>query len=542
MYLPFMTIKPSVEELLALCVGLGARTVGGWSKREEELCKGLPPTTDYEILQAREAARRGEDLLGDTFSKVLSAEQRRPLGAVYTPKQIVSAMLSWASRHSRPERVIDPGTGSARFLIGAGKTFPASKLIGIEFDPVAAIMARANLATAGLAERSRVIVCDYRESPIKPIEGQSLYIGNPPYVRHHLIDGTWKKWLHETARKMNCSASSLAGLHAHFILATADFAERGDIGIFITSAEWLDVNYGKLIRELFLEHLGGACLHVLEPTALPFPGTATTAVITGFRVGTRPKNITLNRIATLDNLGSLETGWQVRRERLENAYRWTPLTRTPVEKRLDFIELGELCRVHRGQVTGANSVWIAGGQSNGLPASVLFPSVTKARELFRSQGVLSDTYELRNVIDIPVDIDAFEGEERKSINRYLTYAKLAGAHRGYIARHRKAWWSVGLREPAPILASYMARRPPIFVRNIAAARHINIAHGLYPREPMSELILNLLAQFLSRSVSLSEGRTYAGGLTKFEPREMERLMVPHPDVLSSSILIEELDK
>ena len=40
-----------------------------------------------------------------------------------------------------------------------------------------------------------------------------------------------------------------------------------------------------------------------------------------------------------------------------------------------------------------------------------------------------------------------------------------------------------------------------------------------------------LAAFLRRSVSQAQGRTYAGGLTKFEPGEMERLPVPAPALL-----------
>ena len=91
---------------------------------------------------------------------------------------------------------------------------------------------------------------------------------------------------------------------------------------------------------------------------------------------------------------------------------------------------------------------------------------------------------------------------------------------------RTPWWRVRLRAPAPILASYMARRPPAFVRNLAGARHVNIAHGLYPRERLSPPALDGLAAFLRRSVSQAQGRTYAGGLTKFEPGEMERLPVP----------------
>ena len=72
----------------------------------------------------------------------------------------------------------------------------------------------------------------------------------------------------------------------------------------------------------------------------------------------------------------------------------------------------------------------------------------------------------------------------------------------------------------------MARRPPAFVRNTAGDRHINIAHGIYPRELMDSLELDSLAAYLRTSVSTASGRTYAGGLTKFEPREMERLVVP----------------
>ena len=75
---------------------------------------------------------------------------------------------------------------------------------------------------------------------------------------------------------------------------------------------------------------------------------------------------------------------------------------------------------------------------------------------------------------------------RGAIERFLRIAKKDGAHAGYIASHRKAWWAVGLRRPAPILATYMARRAPVFTRNLALARHINVAHGLYPREVMDE--------------------------------------------------------
>ena len=113
-----------------------------------------------------------------------------------------------------------------------------------------------------------------------------------------------------------------------------------------------------------------------------------------------------------------------------------------------------------------------------------------------------------------------------AIDSFLSWAQTQRADQGYIARRRKAWWSVGLKDPAPILCTYMARRPPQFTLNICNARHINIAHGLYPREDLSLAALVALVAWLNTHVGIAAGRTYAGGLTKFEPKEVERLRIP----------------
>lgn len=527
-------------ELVALAVALGARSVPGWTLAEESLTTDLAEVSAQAVDKTLDAVRRGEDPLGDAFCRVFSDEERRPKGATYTPQAIVDAMLGWARDNANPGRIVDPGAGSARFLVSAGRQFPSAELIAVEIDPVAAILARSHLVAAGLAHRAKVILRDYRERILERIDGQTLFLGNPPYVRHHLIDARWKRWLTETARRYGHDASQLAGLHVHSFLATAEHAQRGDVGILITAAEWLDVNYGRLVRELLLGTLGAKTIHVIEPTADPFPGTQTTAVITGFEIGAKPPSIALGRAEALDELGTPSSDWHVRRERLAAADRWTPLTRANTRQREGFVELGELCRVHRGQVTGANAVWIADENPFNLPPEVFFAAVTRARELFATNGVLADASKLRRVIDLPPGLDGFDKATKRRIDTFLTYAKGKGADTGYIARHRKAWWSVGLRDPAPILATYMARRPPAFVRNLADARHINIAHGLYPRLALSDRQLATLASFLSRSVSTTEGRTYAGGLTKFEPREMERLLVPRPELLGQPEAIEAM--
>jgi SAM-dependent methyltransferase len=523
-------------QLVGAALALGAREVPGWSAAEEALARTAVSLPSRALARLRDQLRAGGDPLGDAFCTLRSPEERRPMGATYTPQPIVEAMLAWRSQFAPPTRVVDPGTGSGRYLVAAGRMFSRADLVGIEIDPLAAMIARAVLAASGLAGRARIEVSDFRAATLPRCEGATFFVGNPPYVRHHLISEEWKQWLSRSAAAAGCaSASQLAGLHVHFFLATLGLAQAGDRGAYVTAAEWLDVNYGKLVRDLLLGRLGGTSVHVIEPTAQPFPDAATTAAITCFEVGARPSSLRLRRVEALDELGSLDGGRPVRRERLEAARRWSPLTRAGRRGPEGYVELGELCRVHRGAVTGANKVWIADALAD-LPASVLFPSVTKARELFHAGGSLADPTRLRRVIDLPVDLDVFDVDDRKRIDRFLRRAKALGAHSGYVAQNRRAWWSVGLREPAPILATYMARRPPAFVRNLADARHINIAHGLYPRERLAADLLDKLARHLSTSTSLFDGRTYAGGLTKFEPREMERLLVPGPALLAKDVI------
>ena len=534
----FEAIFPTERELVSAAISLGADAVKPWSDAEVALAGNAGSATlltKIKLSSLRDLISAGFDPLGEAFCALRSPADRRENGATFTPGPIVRSMVEWAADRGTPQRIIDPGTGSARFLLQAGESFPHAELIGVDIDPLATLIARANLAVAGFAKRSRIILGDYRRFN-EPVSDRTLYIGNPPYVRHHQIATKWKEWLSDEAEKLGHKASQLAGLHVHFFLATARNARAGDFGAFITAAEWLDVNYGSLVRSLVVGRLGGNSVTVIEPAARPFPDAASTAAITTFEIASKPTSVFFRRVDSLRDLDGLNKGRKVHRDRLITEPRWSYLTRASEKPPEGYVELGELCRVHRGQVTGANDVWIAGPHSEGLPDSVLYRTVTRAREVIAAEGILRDAAKLRCVIDIPVDLDELESSERRAVDRFIKIAREKGANTGYVASHRKAWWSVGLRSPAPIISTYMARRAPAFVLNKADARHINIAHGLYPRDPMTERARTSLVRFLQTNISQRSGRTYAGGLTKFEPREMERLIVPSPAMLAAGVL------
>ena len=503
------------------------------SPEEALLAQELKRPSAQLLAAARGLIAAGTDPLGEAFCALRSADSRRVMGATYTPPAIVASMIDWAKNQNRnPKRIVDAGAGSGRFTIAAAKAFPSADLVAVETDPLATLLLRANAAVHGFAKRLRVEVIDFRNLEIPDIAGPTLFIGNPPYVRHHQIGKDWKNWFAQTAKALGFAASKLAGLHIHFFLKTRAIAKSGDFGAYITASEWMDVNYGALLRKMLADGLGGTSLHVIDPSAMPFADTLSTGAITCFRIGQRPAEFLMRSVGQLDQLKSLDEGRSVNWDELGNSGKWSILIRNSHVPKGDNIELGELFRVHRGQVTGKNSVWIAGAAAKDVPERFLFPCVTRAQEIIKAGDALHESGHLKRLVDLPNDLDELEDAELSAVSRFLDWAKKNDGDKGWVATHRRSWWSVGLRAPAPILCTYMARRAPAFVKNKARAHHLNIAHGLYPVEPLSEPALQEVLSYLRRNVGTSGGRTYAGGLVKYEPREIERLHIPALSVIA----------
>src|SRR5581483_8895578 len=194
-----MTAMRTERELIGVALAL----IGGdanLSADEQRIADGNSYRPSRKLVAATRAAiALGGDPLGEALMRQRAPAFRRQTGAVYTPSAIIASMLAWAESEGSPARVI---------------------------DPVAALLTRANLSACGLTHRAAVIVADYRETLPAPTSGRTLFIGNPPYVRHHAISPDWKRWYARAAASFGIRASTLAGLHLHFFLRTLQIARN----------------------------------------------------------------------------------------------------------------------------------------------------------------------------------------------------------------------------------------------------------------------------------------------------------------------------
>lgn len=461
----------------------------------------------------------GGDPLGDFFIESFSPKERRTTGATFTPPWLVELQLDRVAAKCLPARVVDAGAGTGRYAISAARRWPQAKIIAVEKNPTLADALRINARAAGLAVQ--VECADYLSLTLPQITGTTAFVGNPPYVRHHSLSTKEKAWYCREMTQLHLPHSQLAGLHIYFHLKSYLLSQPGDIGCFVTAAEWLETNYGESMRRLFCL-MGGDGLIRANPVEQIFPDALTTSVIVEWSIGSKG-NV---RISDLDDR-VVRTRFQASKSQLTLHPKWPGYGRVLSAASANGSVLGDYFQINRGQVTGCNEVWIATEETARLiPERYLFPCVTHASEVIDANGVLRDPTRLRKVIDLPADLNELSVQERRKVDSFLEASEKAGAANSYIAKHRKPWWRVGLKPPPAIVMSYMARRPPKFARNACGARLLNVAHGLTPSRPLDLPFQNRLIAWLNKNVCPTGGRTYGGGMVKFEPGDAVRIPLP----------------
>jgi SAM-dependent methyltransferase len=466
---------------------------------------------------------RVDDELGAAFCEGTPPEARRNEGITLTPEWLVNLMVDRVAAMDDVDTVVDAGAGSGRFCIAAARRLPQAQIVAVERSPRMIQLLRSNLRSKGLERRVTIVEGDFRSVSL-PTRGRVVFVGNPPFVRHHDIEAEWKAWYGRGMLDHGIRASQLAGLHAHFVLRVVQSMREGDRLCLVAAAEWLDNGYGGALRSLLTgsrAKLRG--LWVAPPEEPVFPDALVSAAVFEAECADARGVIALGRLTER----GLTTERVVPMAEMANAARWTALCQPDAWRSPTGVEVGALFRVVRGQVTGLNAAWTLPPGSDCLPASLCVPAVTRAREIIDGTVEAGDALgHLKRVVSLPHDLDSLPIEVRAKVECFLERAREQGAAGGYVSKQRRHWHALDLRAPPAAFVSYMGRRPPVFRTNPHAVTYLNIAHGLYPREPMADTQLNRILAHLNTTTDLFSGRVYGGGLAKFEPSDVARLRIP----------------
>jgi adenine-specific DNA methylase len=525
------------KSLLRAAIDLGARSIRGRSSKEDALVTMAlsAPKTDKATLKVIERAIATlEDPLGCVWSGLRERIQRRKVGSFYTPRELAKPMITWLLKHGA-ERIVDVACGSGRFAAEVATTNSQVKIVAVDSDPVATLLTRATLNVLG-ATQAKVVNGDFLTTQLPGFSGKTGFVSNPPYVRFQELSKKLKAIGQAMARDLDHEISGLSGLHAYFFLSVAQCSKDGDIGCFLTSAEWTENSYGQIVRDLLLNGLGGESVRIVDPKIYAFSGVRTTASIACFRAGSAATGLLIGQVATIgeeDDLDSRDSMTFYDREFLAKQRDWKRARREQAagEHMENGPTIGDLFRVSRGTATGANKFFVRSqtdAQEIGLE-KLAVPVLSSARELPRERRELRESDVHKVLITVPRTLDR---KKHPALDRYLRLGEKPGDDGKVICertltRTRKPWWSIETTSP-PIIVSYMAQKPPSFYFNRDQLPILNIAHGLYPKRQFTTAQLKEIVAALNEEGQnyLAWGRTYHGDLKKFEPGEMQRLPLP----------------
>ena len=514
----------SERELVALAVKLGAAGVGGPLSASERRCVDDASAADSRLVTSvRAAIKAGEDPLGEAFCRIRSPLKRRDQGQFFTPPEIVNPMVDWIL-NKNPARIVDGGVGSGRYLMALVRNKYRGSVVGVDLDPVATLLTRANLAVLKPPFAFEIRNQDFLTTRIAPIDGVTAFVGNPPYVRHHDLSAQTKQRAKKMAERLDVKLSGLAGLHILFTLRMVEQSKAGDVGCLVTSSEWIDTRYGSVLRELSASSLGLERADLIDPRSVAFDDAMASALIYSWTLGFKgPKRF--RKVSTRQQLRSLSGGKEVRWPKLLRP-RWSPLFE-PDTTSSGTKRLGEIARVHRGSATGANNFFVMTreqARDRGIERWVV-PCLTRATEVIEAGGIIRLDRVAKVILDLPVVIPADDA----ALAAYIKSGERSGFDKRYLCAHRNPWYRLGLKPAANIVATYMARQPPVFALNAPDVRSTNTVHGIYLRDPKASLKRKKeLVAWLNAHRHEFSGRTYHGGLTKFEPGEMEDIAIIWP--------------
>jgi len=259
-----------------------------------------------ENLSKYDLKRIGYADLGKIFDKLIPVEERHKLGQYFTSQKhadgtywsdVVDLIIGFTVNSSNAI-VLDGAVGAGTFLIRAYARMKylnpnlsheemISRLFGVDIARFPALLSTINLAIRDLSikenypiiinedffnveptvnsntigkwvdinQRLSLLAKKEKKISTPPVD---VFVGNPPYTRQEemeeYIEEYKNKLINKIESEWDLSLGKRSSIYVYFMLHGIKFLKEGGRIGYITSNSWLDVDYGKYLREFLLKN------------------------------------------------------------------------------------------------------------------------------------------------------------------------------------------------------------------------------------------------------------------------------------------------
>ena len=493
------------------------------------------------------------DRLQKSLDSQKTSKERNMKGQFATPYPLACSIMNKAKSlcHKKNVTFIEPSIGLGAFYAAFRNVFEdkAGHALGFEVDTHYCTPAKELWAKEDLEIRN----VDFLKEETNG-ESFDLLVANPPYVRHHHLDTETKRDLQKKVmQNSGIKISGLAGLYCYFLILSEKWLTEGALSCWLIPSEFLDVNYGKAVKQYLLECVDLVCIHKFKADDVQFEDALVSSTVVYFRkCKPTESKIEFSCGKDVDNPSKTK---MINRSELNVSGKWSPLFDEDVmlSSNSDECKIGNFFTVKRGVATGGNDFFIVDTdiiEKYHIPSKFLKPLLPSPR--FLKEDIIASDKEGK--IALPQKQYLFScnlseellQEKYPSVWEYIQEGQKRGVNKGYICSHRPLWYHCEDRKPAPFIIPYMGRGDSSkkmfrFILNKTEAITTNVYLLLYPKENYSRCLAdaktlkdvwNALNEVTSEQFAIN-GREYGGGLHKLEPQELLNLAVP---TLSSLLL------
>lgn len=490
------------------------------------------------------------------LKQTASRTKRKALGAYYTPPDLANALVRWAV-DADTARVLDPSYGDGRFLWSAmdhyralGVRAPHCRVFGAELDDSAIDRAGALRAQV---PAGNLVGGDFFATDLDSWDGKRFdaIVGNPPYVRHHLLSAESKRLAQSHARRVGVALSERADAWAYFCAALLDYLEpSGRLALLLPGAvlhaeyalpllHALSEAHGRVrlirVQQRLFEEVSERTVVLLIDGRRASAGVEyrevadvkeLNAVLGGRRVGSSGwrSSDTLRGDAVTDPALRLRTRlrWFVNQDVADI---WERATALPNVKLLD-----EIAKVRIGVVTGANKFFVLDAETakrmQGKGVDTV-PIVSRGGWLKTVRWTEEDQ-KLRSGKPSQLLVVEPQARVRKALRKAIEEAEHLQVHERHHCELREPWYSLSDRRVPQLFLPYMGAAPPRLVVNKARATCTNAIHrvDLKKGQPGAAAVAAASWSVLYRLSAELVGRSYGAGVLKLEPNEAVQLRLP----------------
>jgi adenine-specific DNA-methyltransferase len=211
------------------------------------------------------------------------------------------------------------------------------------------------------------------------------------------------------------------------------------------------------------------------------------------------------------------------------------------DKYKNLVPFTNYAQVKRGIATGANDYFIFNKTKQKqfkIPDKYLLPCITKSHqaktEIFTQDHLLNLLETDGNILLLNI-LDT----HNENVVKYLELGLKLGIDQKYLTHHRKPWYKIENRPPAPFWIGVFNRQKIKFIKNEANILNLTAFHCIYPKEIIQDKI-NIFFAYLLTNIAQEifnyNHREYGAGLNKFEPNDLNKSQIINFEIIDTNTI------